>query len=203
MESERPALYTIGHSTHSLDELLALLKRHGVTAIADVRSHPYSARLGQFNREEFASALEAAGIKYVFLGKELGARRDERDSYSGDRAAYERIALLPGFREGLQRLRRGAREYKVALMCAEKEPLDCHRTVLVCRELRGEFDIRHILPDGNIEGHADTERRLVRETGVTRTLFEPDLTDEDLVQQAYDERARKIAYRAGQEEATP
>ena len=202
-DGDRPALYTVGHSTHSLDDLLMLLKQHGVTAVADVRSHPYSARLGHFNREEFSAALEAAGIKYVFLGKELGARRDERESYAGDRAAYERIAMLPGFREGLERLRRGARDYHVALLCAEKEPLDCHRTVLVCRELRREFDIRHILADGSLENHADTERRLVQETGVTRTLFEPDLTEEDLVQQAYDERARKIAYRSDQEEATP
>ncbi|HQU44975.1 MAG TPA: DUF488 domain-containing protein, partial [Pirellulales bacterium] len=117
-----------------------------------------------------------------------------------DRAAYERIAGLPGFTAGLERLRKGARDYRVALLCAEKEPLDCHRTVLVCRELRDEFEIRHILADGSLERHADTERRLVQQTGVTRTLFEPDLTDDDLVQQAYDERARKIAYRAAQEE---
>lgn len=201
MEGEQPPLYTIGHSTHSLDGLLALLRQHAITAVADVRSRPYSARLGHFNREELSAALEKADIKYVFLGKELGARRDEPESYSGDQAAYDRIALLPDFRGGMQRLRRGASQYQVALLCSEKEPLDCHRTVLVCRELRRDFDIRHILADGSLEAHRETERRLVQQTGVTRTLFEPDLTDEELVQQAYDERARKIAYRAGQEEA--
>lgn len=203
MGTDQPTLFTVGHSNHTLDNFLALLKRHDVTAVADVRSHPYSARLSQFNREELSAALEAARIKYVFLGKELGARRDEQQSYDGDRACYERIAELDSFRAGLDRLRKGAREFRVALLCAEKEPLDCHRTVLVGRHLRSEFDIRHILADGNLEHHRDTERRLVRETRVTRTLFEPDLTDEELVQRAYDERAAKIAYRADQEEVTP
>lgn len=203
MDRDQPTLYTVGHSNHSLDDFLNLLKRHGVTAVADVRSHPYSARLSQFNRKELSTALEAASIKYVFLGKELGARRDEQESYEGDRACYQRIAQLPGFRAGLDRVRNGAREFQVALLCAEKEPLDCHRTVLVCRQLRREFDIRHILADGSLEHHRETERRLIRETGVTRTLFEPDLSDEELVQRAYDERAAKIAYRADQEQVTP
>lgn len=203
MPGERPVLYTVGHSTHSLDDFLGLLARHGITALADVRSRPYSPRQPHFNREELSPELEAAGIKYVFLGKELGARRDELESYSGDQAAYDRIAALPAFAAGLERLRKGAGDYTVALMCAEKEPLDCHRTVLVCRGLRDEFDIRHILADGSLEAHAETERRLVRETGVTRTLFEPHRTDDDLVQEAYDERARKIAYRADSEEVAP
>lgn len=200
MATKRPVLYTVGHSTHSLDDFLALLRQHGITAMADVRSHPYSARLAHFNREELSSALETAGIKYVFLGKELGARRDELESYLEERAAYDRIAALPAFAVGLERLRKGARDYTVALMCAEKEPLDCHRTVLVCRGVRDEFDIRHILADGRLEAHAETERRLMRETGVTRTLFDADLSDDDLVQRAYDERARKIAFRAAPEE---
>ncbi|MEX0713868.1 MAG: DUF488 domain-containing protein, partial [Pirellulales bacterium] len=126
--------------------------------MADVRSHPYSRRNEQFNREQLAPALEAAGIRYVFLGEELGARRVEAECYEGRQVVYRRIAALPRFQEGLTRLRQGAAVYRVALMCAEKEPLDCHRTILVCRELREEFHIMHILADGTTEDHAQTEK---------------------------------------------
>lgn len=80
-------------------------------------------------------------------------------------------------------------------MCVEKEPLDCHRTILICRQLRDELSIKHILANGEAEDHQETERRLVREMGVTRSLFEPHLSVEELIQRAYDERARQIAYR--------
>lgn len=202
MENNRCKLYTIGHSTHSLDAFFELLKRRGVTAVADVRSRPYSGRLEHFNREPLSRQLEAVGIKYVFLGQELGARRDEIECYVGDVADYGRIASLPRFREGLSRLKHGARKYQIAIMCAEKEPLDCHRTILICRQLRHEFEIAHILSEGTVEEHKQTERRLVQEMKVCRTLFEPDLSDDDLVQRAYDERARQIAYRTNQEDLT-
>ena len=188
-------LLTIGHTTHSFDEFVALLQQHGVTAVADVRSRPYSRRLEQFNREPLAAGLGGAGIWYVFLGGELGARRDEPQCYDGERADYRRIAQLPKFRAGLDRVREGSERFRIALVCAEKEPLDCHRTILVCRHLREEFHIQHILADGTIEEHAQTEKRLVREMDVCRTLFEPDLTDEELIQRAYDLRGEQIAYR--------
>lgn len=203
MPVDQPMLLTIGHSTHAWEDFLWLLRQHGVAAVADVRSHPYSRRLEQFNRDQIEPELKAAGIGYEFLGKELGARRDEPECYRDDRASYERIAQLPNFLRGIARLRQAAAARRVALMCAEKEPLDCHRTVLICRSVRDEFHIEHILADGTTEEHAACERRLVRLMGVGRTLFEPDLTDEELIQRAYDERAAEIAYRASQEGAPP
>ena len=195
MQDDRPRLYTIGHSTHTFEEFVQLLKRHNVNAVADVRSQPYSRWTEHFNRERFAADLAAVGIRYVFLGEELGARRDEVQSYEMDRVSYERIVSLPRFQDGLNRLRQGSHEYRIAVMCSEKEPLDCHRTVLICRQLRGEFHIQHILADGNVEEHEETERRMVRAMDITRTLFEPDLTEEDMIQQAYDKRGRQIAFR--------
>jgi uncharacterized protein (DUF488 family) len=200
MASEKPVILTIGCSTHSLEDFMALLGRHAVTAVADVRSQPYG-RLEHFNRENLAADLKAAGIEYVFLGRELGARREEQECYEDGVALYERIAGLPAFHDGLLRLCRGAEKYRLAIMCAEKEPLDCHRTILVCRHLRAfGAQITHILADGSLEEHAVTEKRLVRQMGVTRTLFEPDLTDDELVERAYDERAQEIAYHADREE---
>jgi hypothetical protein len=190
------SLFTIGHTTHSFDAFAEMLLQYGVTAVADVRSHPYSSRLPQFNRETLAAGLKALGVRYVFLGEELGARRVEPECYEGDRVVYERIARLAKFRSGMERLRQGAREYQIALMCAEKEPLDCHRTILICRELRREFRILHILANGTAEDHAQTEKRLIGQMDISRTLFEPDLSDEQLIQKAYERRAEQIAYRA-------
>ena len=194
-------IFTIGHSTHEIEAFLALLTRHGVTAVGDVRSQPFS-RIPHFNRDALAAALRRHGIKYVPLGRELGARRDEPECYVNGQAVYERVAMLPLFREGIDRLIKGADQYNIALMCAEKEPLDCHRTVLVCRHLRPHgFHIRHILADGGLEEHADAEKRLMRLMGITADLFRPDVTEADLIEQAYEARGKQIAYRAGVEGA--
>lgn len=187
-------IFTIGHSTHSMMEFLALLNRHRITAVADVRSQPYG-RLDYFHRENLAASLKAAGIEYVFLGQQLGARREESECYEDGVALYERISKLPAFQEGLVRLRRGAEKYKLAIMCAEKEPLTCHRGILISRCLKDcGMEIEHILADGTLEDHAAAEKRLVRELDIRRTLFEPDLTESDLIERAYGERAREIAY---------
>jgi len=143
------------------------------------------------------------GIQYVFLGEELGARRRERECYEVDRADYQRIAHLAKFRQGLSRVRAGLNKYRVCLLCAEKEPLDCHRAILVSRYLRDEdVQIQHILADGSLEDHSATERRLVILTGVQPTLFEPHLTGADLLDRAYDVRGQEIAYRAQPEGLT-
>lgn len=201
MNGER-LIYTVGHSTHPLEEFLGLLKRHGITAIADVRSHPYS-RIEHFGKDALAAALKAECIEYVFLGRELGARRDERECYEGDQAVYERIASLPAFRDGLVRLERGAEKHVIAIMCAEKEPLDCHRTILVCRHLRGGgLRIRHILADGTVEEHKQTEQRLVKLMGVETSLFEQNGTGQELIERAYEARGREIAFRANSQEVS-
>ena len=196
------AIYTIGHSNHTIEHFIDLLKMHGVEVVADVRSVPVSSRHPQFNRDALKAALTSAGMKYLFLGKELGARRSEREAYEGQIASYERIAGLPVFREGLDRVRKGAESYRVALMCAEKDPLDCHRTLLVCRYLRDTItgSIRHILADGSLEAHEQTERRLVADMGMNADQAEM-FSDqsEPTLERAYRKRGLKIAY---QEEAS-
>jgi uncharacterized protein (DUF488 family) len=194
MASDPLTIYTIGHSTHSIEEFLVLLNRHGIAAIADVRSQPYG-RLDHFNRESLSATLKAVGIEYVFLGQQLGARRQERECYENGIAIYERIVKLPAFQEGFSRLRRGAEKYRLAIMCAEKEPLTCHRAILISRCLKDSgIQVMHILADGTLEDHARTEKRLIRELDIGRTLFEPDLTESDLIERAYAQRGREIAY---------
>lgn len=189
----RSQLFTIGHSDHETPQFLALLARHGVRAIADVRSQPYSRFHSQFNGETLADSLKNSGIQYVFLGRELGARRAERECYVDGQACYNRISRLPAFHEGLERLRGGATSHRVAMMCAEKDPITCHRTILVCRHLRSDpIEIRHILDDGEIETNEQAELRLLELVGLPTThLF---LSRQDLVEQAYDLQGERIAY---------
>ncbi len=199
MTNENPTIFTVGHSNHTLEAFLALLKRHGIEAVVDVRSHPYG-RLEYFNREFISAALKASEIEYIFMGQELGARREEQECYEEGRALYEKIAKMPAFQEGLSRLYQRAKMRRVAIMCAEKEPLDCHRTILICRHLRDfGLQIKHILADGNLEDHVSTEKRLVSKMGITHML-EPNLTDEEIIALAYDYRAYEIAFRYDYEE---
>lgn len=198
--SARP-LFTIGHSNHSIERFLDLLAQHGVEVVADVRSVPISSRNPQYNRDALKTALAKCGIKYLFFGKELGARRSEREAYEGRIASYDRIARLPAFREGLDRVKKGAEKYRIVLMCAEKDPLDCHRTLLVCRFLNDAMPgrIQHILADGQLEPHESAERRLLADMGMSvdqREMFVGE--DEPAIDRAYRKRGLKIAY---QEEA--
>jgi len=187
------SLLTVGHSNHECDQFLALLQRHQVTAIADVRSQPYSQYTPQFNRETLESALRRRRIQYVFMGNELGARRAERECYLAGQARYELIAKLPLFQAGLERVKRGIETHRVALMCSEKDPLTCHRTILVCRHLRAAINISHILENGMLESHEQAETRLLTLAG----LPEADLFHgrAELIERAYDLQGEQIAFR--------
>lgn len=186
-------LYTIGHSTHSLERLIELFGGHGVTAVADVRSHPYSRYNPQFNRETFKAHLKAHGIEYVFLGVELGARSQDPSCYREGQVQFELVARTALFKEGLARVHKGMKTHRIGLMCAEKDPLFCHRTILVCRHLRApDIQINHILEDGTTERHQDAERRLMEILRVPEsTLF---TTYEQELERAYDIQGKKIAY---------
>lgn len=198
---EPPVLYTIGHSNHSIAAFLALLAGAGITALADVRSAPYSRRLPQFGRDALRQAVSEAGIAYVFLGDKLGARPADPACYRDGVADYRLIAATPGFAEGIGRLLEGAARHRICLMCAEKEPLDCHRTILVARALRARgARIRHILADGSLEEADAADRRLLAATGLdTGDLFAPAA---DPVERAYASRGQAIAFRAEGEEAS-
>jgi uncharacterized protein (DUF488 family) len=192
-EAKRPTVFTIGHSTHTLEEFVRLLKGQGITAVADVRSHPFSRYNPQFNRENLATALKQAGIAYVFVGRELGARSDDPACYEQGRVSYERLARTDLFKSGIERILKGAEEHQIALMCAEKEPLDCHRTILVSRALvRSGAAVRHVLADGRTEEHRDSMIRLLDLVGLPHEdMFR---SQEELMDEACRLREQKIAY---------
>jgi len=149
-------LFTLGHSTHSIGRVIALLQQHGVTAVCDVRSRPYSRWNPQFNREAFRDSLAEAGIAYVFLGKELGGRPEDPECYVEGRVHYERVARTELFSEGMRRLENEAGKNRVALVCAEKDPAHCHRALLVGREAqRRGWTVHHILAEGDLAPQDD------------------------------------------------
>ena len=194
-------IYTIGHSDHSIERFIGLLKQHRITAVADVRSMPYSRFNPQFNKETLAASLEKDEITYVFLGKELGARPEDSACYENNRVDFGQIAERGEFKSGLERILKGSEKYRIALMCAEKEPLDCHRTILVCHKLkRLAISIKHILPDGVLEDHRDAESRLLKLANCEQDLFNQDVNDAERLERAYEKRANEIAYRVENKE---
>ena len=185
-------LYTVGHSNHSIGKFIGLLSANGITAVADVRSRPFSRRYPQFNKERLAAVLAQHNIAYVFLGKELGARSEDPSCYENGKVQYGRLAATPAFKAGIERVLAGAQKFRVALMCAEKEPLDCHRTLLVSRALESVgAEIAHILADGSLESQQKTMSRLVGLVGLSKEdLFQHN----DLIAAACRLREDKIAY---------
>jgi uncharacterized protein (DUF488 family) len=170
---------TIGHSTHSIERFVELLKNGGVALLIDVRSTPWSRRHPQFGKERLAKRLEAQGIGYAWEGAALGGKGD----------AYNTVATRASFTEALDRVIERANTTTVCLMCAEKEPLDCHRTVLVSRRLaeRG-VAVEHLLADGGTRPHRAIEETLLAKAGGG------DLFDDraQLLARAYDARERAM-----------
>jgi uncharacterized protein (DUF488 family) len=202
-------LFTIGHSNHSIEAFISLLQRHGITALADVRSHPYSRYLAHYNQSALKAALLSAGIQYLFLGRELGARPADPSCYVGGKADYEKIASTELFREGIQRLIKDLEKDTISLMCAEKDPIECHRAILVCQHVREVCaDINHILKTGELETHKHLEDRLIvshklnqpdEVTPVQLSLFDappakPARSREECLKEAYKLQGDKIAY---------
>jgi len=165
--TSRPAgrliVFTIGHSNVSQEAFIALLKSHDIQVLVDVRSAPYSKYVPYFNGDVLKPAAVAAGVKYLYLGRELGGRPSERHFYDPDgHVRYDLLAESPEFHEGVERLLHGIREHRVALMCNEEDPSECHRRLLVGRVLteRG-VTVLHIRGDGRIQPEAElaeTER---------------------------------------------
>jgi uncharacterized protein (DUF488 family) len=188
-------LFTIGYSSRSIDNFIALLGRHKITALCDVRSVPYSTRNPQFNRELLKKVLQSRNIEYVFLGEELGARPKDPYSYVDGKAVYQKIAESALFRNGLERIRLGMeKDYVLALMCAEKDPMACHRSILICRNLRDRLiDIRHIIDHDTIETQADLERRLVAQLKLHPDLFK-DTDPNALIERAYEAQGDRMAH---------
>jgi uncharacterized protein (DUF488 family) len=184
-------LLTIGHSNLAADRFMALLASAGVTAVADVRSVPFSRWCPWFSGKALAQRLAGEGIAYLALGDSLGGRPRDPKLYRNGVADYEAMAVRPEFVAGVKRVVDEIARHRVCLLCAEREPLDCHRCLLVGRALaeRG-LTLGHVRADGTIEPHAATEDRLL-------TLAGDDLFRDraERLAHAYRRRAQAVAAR--------
>lgn len=191
--SKAVEVLTIGHSTQSFTDFLQLLRDAQVTALCDVRSQPYSRHVPQFNRETLKENLGNEKIVYVYLGDELGGRPSAPELFSDGFADYEKMARHESFAHGLDRVIEGARTYRIALMCAERDPLDCHRCLLVGRALKERgVTVRHIIGPGETIGQGDIEELLLAMADQSHTdLFTP---RRDQVAKAYRHKARRAAF---------
>ena len=173
-------VYTVGHSSHTAQTLRDLLKGHSIDVVVDTRSAPYSRFTPQFDREILQKDLAAAGIKYLFLGDELGGRPKGDIFYDASgRVLYGKRTSAPEFLGGIERLERGMSQFRVALLCSEEDPSTCHRRLLVGRVLteRGH-ELLHIRGDGRLE----TELHVAEESNKPLVTRQPALfaeLDED------------------------
>jgi hypothetical protein len=150
-------VYSVGHSNQSQERFIALLQRHGIQSLVDVRSAPYSRYVPHFNRPDLEEAVERSGIRYFYLGEELGGRPPTDDFYDAeDHVLYSRVARAPFFLDGLERLKDEAALYRAAIMCSEEDPTNCHRHLLIARVLDGQgVRVLHIRGDGREQTEDD------------------------------------------------
>ena len=146
-------VFTIGHSTHSMEKLISLLGANRIEVLVDIRSEPYSRKVPHFNKDNLEKEIKKRGLKYLFLGKELGGRPSNRQFYDQEGfVLYSKIAGSPDFKSGLERLLNGIERFRVALMCSEENPMNCHRRLLVGRVLSNAgVEVLHIRADGSIQ----------------------------------------------------
>ena len=201
-------LFSIGHSNHSIDKLLNLLRSGGVTAVVDVRSRPYSGRYPQFNRPELEVALREADLAYEFLGHELGGRPGSMSLYdSYGRVDYDLVRRTEAFKRGVDQLMKGCERQRIAMLCSEEDPLECHRGLMIAPAMveRGIAPM-HLRGDGSLETTQQLEQRLMEATGIgvglLDGLFAATLSEaerQDLLATAYRALAKRKAYRMSPE----
>ncbi len=187
-------VHTIGHSNHSAARFTALLQQHRISLVIDVRSSPQSRYAPHFNKQEIVSVLNQSGLEYTFAGRSLGGRPADPDLYDNGHVSYAKMSETSGFNSALKKMAALAREQSIAIMCAESDPLDCHRFLLIGRELvRRGTDVTHILSNGSSETHAGAEKRLLQ----ALRLNQPGFFDEplDVIAEAYRIQESRVAFR--------
>ena len=190
------SIFSLGHSDLSFERFVDLLKSAGVTAVADVRSTPFSKRSPWFSQHDFKGGLRRSNLAYSFMGNELGGRPKSPQLFRGGIADYAAMADTDFFRSGLARLLQGCEKHRIAMVCSERDPLHCHRCLLVGRQLLIlGVDTRHIHAGGRQESQREAEERLLQEEGLAHyDLLRP---QSERINEAYHRRSSHVAYSLG------
>lgn len=193
-------LFTVGHSNYSEYDFLEMLKSHDINCVVDVRSIPYSRYASQFNKENIKKFLNQNNITYVYMGDLLGARRIEKEVYDEFlQVDFEKVIYSKNFLSGIERVKNGiSKNYKISLMCAEKIPSNCHRSVLIGRYFESiNYNVFHILDKENKISQSEIEKILIDEffSEINQISFCENLDDKDLIKMAYKLKNKKIGYK--------
>ena len=197
-------IYTIGHSNYTIEKLIDMLKYYNINCVVDIRGTPYSKYNVQFDKETIRYTLSKAGFIYIYMAKELAAKRINKQSYNEEGYSdFEKVIKENEFIEGIERLKNGCNKgYKIALLGAMQEPIRCHRSILVGRALRENgFNVKHILDDYSIASQEDIEQMLLDKYFSNRNQMTIDdlignsLTREEMIQEGYRLANKEIGYR--------
>jgi uncharacterized protein (DUF488 family) len=197
---DKPVIYTIGHSTHTLEYFLELLQTYSVNSIVDVRSVAASGYNPQYNKEPLSAFLKNSGVAYLHFAEEFGARHTDPDLLDEDgKVDFEKVRKSWNFKKGVERLWQGVNKgLTIALMCSESEPMDCHRFSMVAIALENDgFEVKHILKDKTLKTNAQLEIQLLKkyDKKIPRSdLFDTTVTTDDQLKVAYKLRNKEIAY---------
>ncbi|MDR1832599.1 MAG: DUF488 domain-containing protein [Fusobacteriaceae bacterium] len=194
-------VFSIGHSQHEPEYFLQLLKQHEINYVIDVRSHPYSEFAQNYNRENLKRFLEENGVHYYFMGDYFGARRPEKKLYTSEGYLdFDKVRQDEKFSQGKNNVIKGIENgNRIAFMCVEKDPLDCHRAILVTKSFHDAgINVRHILSDGSVQTQEELENRLLGKYFPKRqqkSLFdENNLSEEQYLINAYKRQNKEIGY---------
>jgi uncharacterized protein (DUF488 family) len=198
--SDSHILYTIGHSNLEAPAFLSTLEMYRLRTLADVRSRPQSHRYPQFSQSPLEESLREAGIEYLFLGEELGGRPDDPKAYREDgQVDYRARRASRAFQQGIERILLELQRRSLVIMCAEEDPLECHRFLMICPALAGRtVEILHIRRGGVVDSQKDAEDRLLKlhhfADVASDALFGSDRPA--ALEAAYVAQAEKCAFRA-------
>lgn len=186
----------MGHSNYEFDTFLEVIIAYGIQIIVDVRSAPYSKYCPQFNKDIIEKSLQSKGIKYLFLGKELGARPSDSNCYIHGRVNFDLLKESGKFREGISRLKEGVKKKCVlALMCSEKDPINCHRTILISRVLNDEgIEVSHILNPSESCSQTEIEEKLQKKFELEPLLFDTENAAAERIKEAYKKQEGLITH---------
>lgn len=169
------AVFSIGYATKPIDLFISQLKKYDISAVVDVRSVPFSKRFSDYHQPNIKAVLKLQGIHYIYMGEELGPRSKDDTHYNErHQVQFDRLMKSSLFQKGIQRVKEGVKKgHKIALMCAEKAPLDCHRSLLIGFYLRREesIEVAHILHDGNLMSQQAVEQKMLEDHGMEFDLF--------------------------------